>query len=151
MGMEKRKLNITMAELINTYCGGNDESDYFINIRTGGISTISYVGDSRDEDGKPVSEKSIRKFYNTAKYVELPKCSSQDVYRTMELFIETVQDNGLQELLLAAARGRNALHRFAEILLKYPKAKERWLLFKHERDKQQVLEWLAENELDLLN
>ena len=69
----------------------------------------------------------------------------------MEPFIETIQDTQLRELLLAAAHGRNALRRFAEVLLKHPKTKERWLLFKHERDKQRLLEWLEENNLELLN
>jgi hypothetical protein len=149
--MEKRRLNITLVELVNTYCAGNDECDYYINIRTGGISTISYVGDSRDEDGKPISEKSIRKFYNTEKYIELPKCSSQDDFQTMTLFIEAIQDEGLRELFQAASQGRNALHRFAEVLHKYPKTKERWLVFKYERDKQRVIKWLTENNLEPLN
>jgi hypothetical protein len=149
--MEKRRLNITLTELVKTYCAGNDERDYFINIRTGGISTINYVGDSRDEDGKPVSEKSIKKFYNTEKYVELPKCSSQDDCRTIELFIETIQDAELRGLFQTASHGRNVLRRFAEILLKHPKTKERWIVFKYERDRQRVLEWLEENDLELLN
>ena len=60
----------------------------------------------------------------------------------MQAFIATLEDDHLAELLEAAINGKGAFRRFKDVLLNYPKEREKWFEFKDDRIQEQALEWL---------
>jgi len=78
-----------------------------------------------------------------SRYLPVPHDDSHEGYRDMELFIETVENAHLCELLEVAIQGRGAFGRFKGVLARYPEERERWFQFKDERLRQRVLDWLA--------
>jgi hypothetical protein len=76
------------------------------------------------------------------RFVAVPQADSREGYRDMEDFIDTVADNHLQELLSVAIQGQGAFRRFKDVLLNYPRERERWFKFKDTCLRQRVVDWL---------
>ncbi|MBN1122422.1 MAG: hypothetical protein JXJ17_15205 [Anaerolineae bacterium] len=51
-----------------------------------------------------------------SRYIGIPWVESHEGYQDMELFIETVEDKHVQELLYVAINGRGAFQRFKSVL-----------------------------------
>ena len=66
----------------------------------------------------------------------------------MEAFIETVEDERLQDRLDRSIRGRGAFRRFKDALEEHPIERERWFAFKDARLRGRALEWLAEEGIE---
>lgn len=79
-----------------------------------------------------------------SRYVELPRASAGDDYEDMELFIESVQDERLQDRLKWAIEGRGAFGRFRSSLASEPREQDRWYAFKSARVRERAIEWLRE-------
>jgi hypothetical protein len=84
------------------------------------------------------------------RYLRLPDRDSREGYGVMEAFIETVARPQLQELLWSAIRGRGAFRRFKDVLIDDPAENERWFAFKATRMRERVLEWLADERIQLV-
>jgi hypothetical protein len=84
------------------------------------------------------------------RYIRVPEADSRAAYQDMEAFIETVADGRLANLLEYAIRGRGAFRRFKDVLDDHPRERERWFTFKDQRLRQRVLEWLADQEIELV-
>jgi hypothetical protein len=83
-----------------------------------------------------------------ARYIAIPQGDSDTGYGDMEDFIFTVEDDDLRNRLFAAIRGRGAFRRFKDLLLAYPRERERWFTFKDEQVRQRVLDWLAVRDIE---
>ena len=68
----------------------------------------------------------------------------------MQAFIETVASPRLQDRLWAAIRGRGAFRGFKDVLASYTAERERWFTFKDDRVRLRVLEWLADEGIELI-
>jgi len=86
-----------------------------------------------------------------SRYIEIPSESSQEGYRDMEAFIDTVRNPRMQEQLDRAIGGRPAFRYFIDVLLDYPIERERWFRFKQERLQQRIREWLEYEDITLVN
>jgi hypothetical protein len=84
------------------------------------------------------------------RYIRVPEADSRAAYQDMEAFIEATTDARLANLLEYAIRGRGAFRRFKDVLDDHPRERERWFAFKNERLRQRVLEWLAEEEIEVV-
>lgn len=71
-------------------------------------------------------------------------------YHDMEAFIETVEDDDIQERLWRAISGRGAFRYFKDVLYDYPAECQRWFAFKEERLHERVVEWLEEEGIEPL-
>ena len=80
--------------------------------------------------------------------VSIPQQDSHEAYRDMERFIDTVRDRHLQELLEVAITGRGAFSRFKDVLLGYPRERERWFAFRDAQLAERVREWLADHDIE---
>jgi hypothetical protein len=60
----------------------------------------------------------------------------------MQAFIATVEDDHLAELLEVAINGKGAFRRFKDVLLNYPKEREKWFEFRDGRMEERALKWL---------
>jgi len=76
------------------------------------------------------------------RYIAIPWVESYEGYQDMELFIDTVEDEHVRELLSIAIDGRGAFRRFKDVLYDHLDERERWFAFKQDRMRQRVLDWL---------
>jgi len=135
----KKTLKIYLDELCSVMEDSSYEHDYYLDLKTGEIVLVSDWMD--EEEGEKLRDRIDS---NPDRYEQIPKVESYEAYQDMEDFIATVEDAHLAELLGVAINGRGAFRRFKDVLLRYPKERERWLRFKDERMKQRALEWLSE-------
>jgi hypothetical protein len=85
------------------------------------------------------------------RFLEIPLPDSRNGYADMELFIETVPDPALQERLSSAIHGRGAFSHFKDALMADPGERQRWMTFKEGRVRERVLEWLADEGIEVVD
>jgi hypothetical protein len=147
----KRKINTTMDDLMMAFDMNPDEHLQYLNLETGGIAIISEFFDSFDEEGNAIYEEEEKQRYcDDDKYIYIPVVESSDAFREMEEFIESkVKDKSLRSQLWDALDRRRPFRRFKDVLMEYPAAEKQWFAFQEECTKRRILEWLAENNLEL--
>jgi hypothetical protein len=75
-------------------------------------------------------------------YLEIPQIESDEAFRDMEDFIETVEDKRLRRELIDALKGRRPFARFKAVLGSSFHDRERWFKFKDERQTEHMAAWL---------
>jgi hypothetical protein len=78
------------------------------------------------------------------RFISIPKVDSHEGYQDMEDFTTGVSSQRVKERLERALGGRGPFRNFKNVLLDYPAERERWFVFKGERDRRRVLDWLEE-------
>jgi len=78
-------------------------------------------------------------------YLYIPPRPSREGYRTMQKFIQTVEDEQLQKQLTQALVGRGAFRRFKDCLLDHPQERQRWFTFKDLEVYAFAARWLEQN------
>lgn len=94
---------------------------------------------SEDFDDDEMSE-AIKN--NPDRYLFIEPRESREDFGDMEDFTRTVRDRSLAGNLEVALNGRGAFRRFKDVLLNYPKERERWFEFKNRRLEEAAREWL---------
>ena len=84
------------------------------------------------------------------RFIEVPRIQSNAAYREMEDFVSTVQDAALSDELQDALDGRRPFRRFKDALGFYPDEEKRWFAFRDARLQMRVLEWLEDNDIELM-
>jgi len=83
-------------------------------------------------------------------FIHIPRQESHDGYDDMVDFAETVTDTRLKELLSVALNGKGAFRRFKDVLCNYPEERKRFYDFSAQQLKERMLEWLRDNEIELI-
>ncbi len=83
-----------------------------------------------------------------SRVVPIPHKSSRDSYNKMQDFIETVENGRFQDRLWKAIQGRGAFSRFKRTIQQNPTEEQRWYTYKDAELDWQVLEWLADLEIE---
>ena len=83
------------------------------------------------------------------RYVEIPRIETDEAYRAMTDFAETVRNAHLRELLDVALRGKGAFRRFKDVLLNYPAERERWFEFESQRQRETIEAWTREQGMEI--
>jgi hypothetical protein len=165
----KRKLKIDLGELALAFESGFGETSHYLDRETGKIILVTddirfqlqelwdrlddaptletalaalQDLDIADWEQELLSEALAIEMDSASRYIPVPNRSSHEGYQDMEVFIETVADEHLAELLAVAIQGRGAFRRFKDVLLRYPEERERWFRFNDQRMRQRVLQWL---------
>ena len=172
MGEAKRKLKLNIAELIDAFEMGSIDHQNYLDLETGEIifgtsedndweldriqeelsgeepltyeRLVKYIEQREMQDwlkSEVLQAVEIEHGFGT-RFLAIPWVESRDGYRDMKLFIETVEDDHVQQLLSVVIDGRGAFRRFKDVLLDYPDERERWFAFKKDRAHQRVIEWL---------
>jgi len=77
------------------------------------------------------------------RYLAVPSPEPGEGYQDMMDFIGTVSDAMLKAMLSVAIQGAGAFRRFKDVLLEFPKERERWFAFKDTRTRERLEAWLA--------
>lgn len=83
------------------------------------------------------------------RFIPIPWSEPRERYGDMREFIQTVPNEGRRERLWNAIRGRGAFRRFNDVLASDESERQRWLVFRDERVRERVLEWLADEGIEL--
>jgi predicted nucleotidyltransferase len=166
-----KKLPIDLGELGMAFEDASWQMHYYLDLETGKVIWISDEIRSQledlyeeafdpeseepedldaalDERGVPDWEKEevlyatqIDRLYGT-RYISVPTADSHEGYRDMERFIQTVQDERLQDRLWQAIHGRGAFRRFKDVLATDYHEEKRWYAFKDELLGERIRAWL---------
>jgi predicted nucleotidyltransferase len=141
-----------MAELMAAFEDASLEMHYYLDWETGQVIMLSdeelgYVDEPPDYDLLDWQQEMVKQakeiwLDDGKRYISVPEADSHSAYRDMEVFIATVEDQHLSELLWVAIRGRGAFRRFKDVLYDYPRERERWFEFSDAQVRRRVLDWL---------
>jgi len=142
MPLELKRVPVDLWEL-ELAMSSPPEAESWLDTETGEIHSLDFDMDpeEREEIADRIEDAPIDR------YVRIDRIESWEEYDDMVEFTETVEDERLRKKLEVALNGRGAFRRFKDVLLNYPKERERWFAFKDKRTKERMLEWLAENGL----
>jgi hypothetical protein len=170
MNQPKRKLKINMIDLESAFEHQDPlmETAYFLDLETGEV--VMTTGEERrllediyeqysdpetgevdwptilpqldipdwQKENLPVVDRAEAGFGK--RYIAIPQVESYKGYNDMVAFIGTVSNPRLRARLERAISGRGAFRYFKDVLLDYPKERERWFRFRDELMHQRVLD-----------
>ena len=142
--MEKKTLHVDLGELCEAMDNNSYENQYYLDLKTGEILFISEYMD--DEETSKLKDQIEEEFDH---YEPIPRAESHEGYRDMQVFIATVDNEHIVELLEVAINGKGAFRRFNDVLLNYPEERERWFKFREDRMEERALEWLESIDVSL--
>jgi len=141
-----------------------DAFDYFLDIETGGVVTISvdalegaksslYKGDELIDESSLETfdmpewmedevELAIRIFSEKQRHVRIPERESQDVYALMKRFTEGIDELMPHDELSAALNSPNSFSRFKKTLSNFPEYRQKWFALNAGAMKKTITEWL---------
>jgi isochorismate hydrolase len=114
------------------------ENHSFLDLKTGKVHTI--MSSAMPEPPGPAEE-----------FRYIPPRSSREGYRTMQRFIEKIEDAVLKEKLVATLVGKGAFRRFKDVLLEYPETRQQWFGFKDAEVYNYIREWLVRERIEATN
>lgn len=157
-----RKLKIDLDDII-TAMGDHDRdvNEHFLDTQTGEYilipgEVISALEEEDEEqlgdlpDWEKADVEKAREILDDPgeRYVEIPATDSSEGYGVMALFVKTVTDDRMKELLLFALSGPKPFRRFRDALEKSPQERDRWYAFEAETQRDAAREWLLELDIE---
>lgn len=141
-----------------------DAFDYFLDLETGEIKTISvdalegaksslYKGDELIDESlleaydmpewiEDEVEFAIRIFSEKQRYVRIPERGSQEVYALMKRFTEGIDELKPHDELSAALNSPNSFSEFKKALSNFPEHRKKWFALNAGAMKKTIAEWL---------
>lgn len=77
------------------------------------------------------------------RYVEIPLKKRKEGFNDILEFAEKINDHKIKEKIILSLHGKGIWRKFREILQDDPQIEKEWLQFKNEKEKKNVLSWLA--------
>lgn len=136
-----------------------DESRIFLNIETGEIISVTSDELRAAEDDEPFDhlpewqqedrKVAIDVFENFENYIDLPTKYDVNEYEIMEEFCLSVREQGKQDALLKAIKGKGAFRRFKDKIIEFD-VENQWYSFRNEKFKEIAIEWCQDNNLNYI-
>ena len=115
------------------------------------LDSVTYYFDRRDQQVVVVDEElgeAPPDFESTSnRFFAIPRLTNNERYQIMEDFIETQDNEQLQDELTQALLERGAFTAFEKALERYPTRRELWNRFRQERVRVHARAWLSTNGL----
>ena len=147
---------INLSDLVEAMESQDDESELFVNSRTGEILVFSeeeiIIAEGGDDPARfPQWQREIIQRANEAldsdDYIEMSAAHEIDDYAMMRDFCDSISDVVISDQLHASIRGRGAFHHFRKSVEELELV-EQWLAFKHEAYKKAAIAWCEENNIN---
>jgi hypothetical protein len=142
----RRQVPIDWDELEIALTWHSDESECYLDLRTGEVHRVSSFPVDRTDD--ELSEEAVEEAFAEGHLIRVEPFPSSVEYGWMAEFTATVKDARLRDLLEVALNGRGAFRRFKDVLADYPGERERWFAFRDARVREAMREWLDENGIE---
>ena len=141
------KLNIEFEELVEAYEDSSVDHVYHIDIKN---NEITYYNDAIGEP-EIVKEK-LDKCSDDDRYLYIPPRLPQDKFSIMETFVYAViKDVDIAEKFHNALERKKPFRNFKDLLYDYPELREKWFKYKYSTIKNETINWLCENNIELEN
>ena len=124
------ELDDTITESI-IFAMENQEEVFLVDVETGSLQSPDAELETGDSD-----------FDDSARFEPLPEWTSQDGFRLMEQFVQTVGHPVVRsELMAALARGRGVFRAFKNALDGHPDVVRKWYEYKERAMKARIVRW----------
>lgn len=137
--MRDMSVVVNPEEIVGKLEMANDQTDVFLNIRTGEFVYLSEFG-VREENEELAEEIDA----NEEDYVRLPSSYDIHEYHIMKCFIESLEDETVKARLSRAIRGRGAFRCFKDTICELD-VREDWFVFKSAALRDIAIAWCKEN------
>jgi len=151
------KIQVNLKDIIEEMEIQFEESRSFLNIKTGEIVLVTSEDLRAAEDEEPIDHlteweqenrmTAIDVVENFDNYIELPTKYEVNEYEIMENFCLTVSDQGKQDSLLRAIKGKGAFRRFKDKIIDF-EIEDQWYSYRDKCFKQIAIEWCQENNIN---
>lgn len=172
MGKARRKFSVNLDDLKDAFLSSSDEAVYYFHRETGNIELITpdirwqvdALLEAHDYDLEAIEtaidemkawerdmlSAAVRiELGEASAYIQIPVWPAYEDYNEMKMFIETVENDRLREILSDAIQGKGAFRHFNEILQGDKDELERWNAFRDERLTERIIRWLEKEEIEL--
>lgn len=126
-----RPVRVDLEELASVREGDSTHGGGRVDLDTGQVWPEAVYEDLRaDENDEDVEEHDEAA---GSRWLWVDPVGSRSGYRDMEVFIATLDDEHLAELLSTAISGQGGFRRFKEAIARHPEAADRWYAFREDR------------------
>ena len=115
-------------------------SAHYLDTETG---EVVFIGEGMDEALIPPD------FEDNPRYQRIEPIESQDAFRIMQDFVETVQDAAMAARLTAALERSKPFRRFKDALLDDPALREAWFAFELQAHREIGTAWCLERQIQV--
>lgn len=140
------KLNIDFEELVDAYEDSSVDHVYHIDTKN---NELIYYNDALGEP-EEVKEK-LDSCLDDDRFIYISPRLPQDEFFIMETFVYSIENFNVAEKFYKALERKKPFRNFKELLHEYPKFREKWFEFKHNTIKNETINWLCENNIELEN
>lgn len=130
-------MKVKLSDIIDALMSTNQESEYFLDKKTGSIEWVSDMAMTEAEQQTVYDRLDAHGFYRLPTQYEIRD------YEIMEEFTDTLT-GAAREKLSNALRGRGAFRRFKDTVHHLGIA-EQWYAFQDEAYRRKAVEWCEEN------
>lgn len=153
-------ITIKLKDLMDELEGYSEESQSFLNIKTGEFVFVTLEDMRAAEDEEPFNHLyewqqesrmiAIDVVDHFENYKELPTRYEINEYEMMENFCLTVSHQRKQDDLLRAIRGKGAFRRFKETIIEFDLV-DQWYTYREECYRQVAIQWCEKNQINYID
>lgn len=144
MGEKKMEIAIDFDEIADAFEESDVVHHYFIDTKK---NKLIYINEAIDED----YEKRLEEM-DDDRYLMIPARLPQDNFMIMKMFVyEKIQDATIAEKFNQILERKKPFRNFKDLLLDYPALREQWFTYHREHLKNETINWLCINNIELAN
>ncbi|MCJ7697350.1 MAG: UPF0158 family protein [Thermoplasmata archaeon] len=144
MGVDKLKLTIDFEELVDAFEESDVMHHYFIDTQK---NELIYINEAVDDD----YEKRLEEMEDD-RYLMIPARLPQDNFMIVETFVyEKIHDPKIAEKFNQVFERKKPFRNFKDLLFDYLDLREQWFVYHREHLKNETINWLCTNSIELAN
>ena len=136
------KTQIDLYELVFALEWHSDETASYLDVETGQIVQVSDLFDDEDERLREQIEE------NPARYHYIEPIDSNESFRMMARFVDSLPEGEAQMLLAKSLQRRSPFRNFKDDLYDFPDVQNQWYKYHGEQLVQMAGEWLEAEKID---
>lgn len=136
----KMKLKLSFDELKDAIEQSSVEHHYFIDKKN---SKIIFISEYEDNPEAKLEE------LDNENFIPIPERMSNGDFEIMQSFVYIIEDINITQKFEATLSKRKPFKHFKELLDFYPEIKEKWFAFKDKEIKNETMNWLCINNIEL--
>lgn len=135
------KITVDIGMLTIAMESNDGEGEWYLDKVTGEIILFTdYVNDEIREKRQQLEDDPER-------FLLVEANPSQDAFKLMEEFVESITNESIQKVLFRALSERKPFRRFKDELLNFPEVRQPWFAYKKDHEEKIAREWLEANDI----
>jgi hypothetical protein len=135
-------ISINFNELTMAFEQSANSTHYFIDLESNRIICIDELKDSD-------ARTKLSQMRNNKRYIKIPQHDIRDEQLVMETFIYEPRDFILVDTLYKTLHRKNGVKLFYQLLESQPHLKEQWLTYRSAALRNEMINWLCNNNIEL--